>query len=335
MKSVTDAEATDMNTPVTPENAAVPDKLAQLLAKAGPRPAPPATLEIEVRAAVHAEWRHLIQSRKSRRQRRWLAAAAMLLGAFGMSWLALNMNSQTAMIATITQLQGGSTLNEAAAGSQSQIHDGDVLRTGSDGGLGIALSTGIRLRLASASELRWLNANEVQLVRGAAYIDSHGSTAALTVHTAQGDVTHLGTRYLVDAGEQTLRVAVREGRVTLHAGPTQLTVNAQEQLQMDAQAQIVRSVLRMDDPAWQWVDALAQPFTLENRSVAEFLQWVASETGYEVNYASGSVATAARSAVLHGRQTSLPPLQALQMVLATTDFHAALQGKQLLISQQQ
>lgn len=316
------------------------DPLAQLLAKAGPRRSPPPALTAEVRAAVHAEWQHLVKARRAKQQRHWLAIAASLIGVIGIGWLVRNLNDQptpsnTAVLATITQSQGSATLNSNAAASNEAIHGGDVLRTQPNAGLRIELASGVSLRVATASELHWLNAREVRLDQGSLYVDSHTNAAPLTVHTVRGDVTHVGTRYLVDMDAQMLHVAVREGQVAIHSGAVQMTVNALEQVQVDANAKISRSSLALDDGVWQWADTLAQPFVLENRSVADFLQWVSSETGYQVSYANKQIRDAANRTLLHGSQTNRPPLQALQTVLTATDFHADVQGKQLVITQGQ
>lgn len=323
------------------------DKLAQLLAKAEPRKVPPARMEVEVRAAVHAEWQHLLQARKGKQQRRWLAAAAVLVCAVSAGWLTLNLggstnittNNSAPVVATITQLQGAVALNEVtvdrqASGIAAQIHTKDVLRSRDDGGLRIQLHNGISLRVAANTELRWLAADSLQLVQGAIYVDSHANVAPLTVHTVRGEITHLGTRYLVNVNQQSLHVAVREGQVSVHAGNDQITVGALQQVHMNVDGYIARSDVQLSDATWQWADTLAESFALDNHSVAEFLQWVANETGSEVNYANPAVKAAASTTVLHGQPIAQAPLQALKPVLVTTDFHVAIEGRQLVVTQQ-
>jgi ferric-dicitrate binding protein FerR (iron transport regulator) len=336
------AQVTDMNDQPEHLTPAV-DKLAKLLSRCAVRQSPAGKLQAEVRAAVHAEWLHLNQMRKTRRQRRWLAAAAVLIIGVGVGWVAHNFSgtlthnvSQPAlMIATVTQLHGAVTLNGTPVSNHEQIREGDTLRSAADGGARIELNNGMSARVAAASSLHWLKAGEVQLTAGSLYVDSHARAVAFVVHTERGDVTHLGTRYLVSANAQTLSVSVRDGQVTIHTPVQQLLLKALQQVQLHADASIVRGELRLDDPRWQWVDALSEPFMLDNRSVAEFLQWVADETGYELIFSNSMVKAAASRTVLHGRQTTQPPLEAMQVVLAATDFHAIAQGKQLLITQQQ
>lgn len=315
------------------------DPVAQLLAKAGLRFTPPPRMQAEVRAAVHAEWQHIVATRAARRRTRWLAVAALLLAMCGGAWFFTQLGTSPVthsvaptIIASIERVEGDATLN-AAPLKRQQIHAGDVLSTHA-GGLRLTFSDGIQLRVAANSMLQFVNANEVALNAGQVYVDSHARAAPLVINTVHGQVSHLGTRYFVDSDAQSLRVAVRSGSIAIHTNDSQLTVNAMEQLQLSADRHIVRSELNLQDESWQWADALAEPFVLENRSVAEFVQWVAGETGYEVQYASNLVQAAADRTILHGQQTTLPPLQSLQVVLAATDFHARLQGRQVLITQQ-
>lgn len=329
-----------MNTSIPPNIpvAEPTDKLAELVAKAGPRTAPPAALEAEVRAAVHAEWLHLTQARKVRQRHRWLSAAAVLLVAAGTGWLTLRMNTDATgptapLIATVTQWHGAAVLNDAALNVRSEIHGGDSLHTQADGSLRVELSNGISVRIDRNTQLRWLDSDELQLQQGAVYVDSADNAAALTIHTAQGDVTHLGTRYLIETDAQRLRVAVREGRVAIQTGTTEVTVDSLQQVQLTGEGSVQRSDLSMNDDLWQWADTLAQPFALENRSVAEFLQWVSRETGYELRYASSDIQQTATRTLLHGEQTTQTPLQALQTVLAATDFRVSVQDRHLLITQ--
>jgi len=339
-------KASDSNEPPHGNRGEQNDKLAQLLAKAGARPAPAARIEAEVRAAVHAEWLHLTQGRK-RKQQRWLAAAAVLVCAISAGlWVGrpVRVNDVTASSASalgvIAQLHGNAQLNNAAIAT-AQIHANDVLRSGEDAGMRIDLSNSVSVRVAANTELQWRDANSLQLLRGMVYVDSHANAAPLIIHTARGDVTHLGTRYLVDVTQslrgQSLHVAVREGKALIRATggvDNQITIDSLQQVNVGANGDVARGDLQLNDSLWQWADALAQPFMMENRSVADFLQWVASETGCELDYVSPAVKAAASHTVLHGQAGTQPPLQAMQTVLSTTDFHAAVSGRQLVITQQ-
>jgi ferric-dicitrate binding protein FerR (iron transport regulator) len=284
---------------------------------------------------------HLNQGRNARRQRRWLASAATLLLAVSAAWLVRNGDNSAAVesgaqpiVAVVSQLQGAAALNEANLVASDRIRAGDVLRTRDVTGARVELSNGVSVRVAANTEVKWVAADALELTQGELYVDSHANAAPLTIHTLRGDVTHLGTRYLVAVGQQSLRVAVREGKVSVRANQEQFTIDSLQQLQMGGDGVASRNDLQLDDATWQWADALAQPFVLENRSLAEFLQWVAGETGCELSYVSPAVKAAAANTVLHGQLSTQAPLQTMRSVLDTTDFHAVLNGRRLLVTQQ-
>jgi ferric-dicitrate binding protein FerR (iron transport regulator) len=323
-------------------------RLATLIGQAGPRHTAPATVTEQVRAAVESEWQQLLLLRRQQRQRRWLVAAGVLIaaiGVIGFGWQtskpALQLASDVPpVLASISYLpvshQGsGAQLSEHSMDVYQPVHANELLRTESGRGARMATSTGISLRIATSTQLRWINEHELQLLQGAVYVDSHNNAAALMIRTPQAQVTHVGTQYQVNTSVSGLIVSVRSGEANIHsAGKAVLTVRRSEQLRIDADGQSVVAALANDDASWQWVDALTEPFVLENRTVAEFLRWVANETGYQLHYTSPTVQAAADATVLHGKSTRMAPLQAMQMVLATTDMRATVQGTTLVVLQQ-
>jgi hypothetical protein len=68
------------------------------------------------------------------------------------------------------------------------------------------------------------------------------------------------------------------------------------------------------------VNGITPPFSIDGRTVDEFLSWAGRETGRTVEYASPEVARQARSVTLNGTVEGLPPEGALAAVLATTSL---------------
>ena len=77
-------------------------------------------------------------------------------------------------------------------------------------------------------------------------------------------------------------------------------------------------------PDWAWVESLAGAPQVEGQTLVAFLDWVANETGREVRFDTPLTETRARGVVLHGDAAALSPLEALEVVLSTTDFTYAL-----------
>jgi hypothetical protein len=71
-------------------------------------------------------------------------------------------------------------------------------------------------------------------------------------------------------------------------------------------------------------------FAIDNRTLAEFLEWAARETGRRVVYASAAAQHAAQSLKLHGSIEGLKPDTALSAVLATTDLTQYQSGDDLI-----
>ncbi|MGD9842584.1 MAG: FecR family protein [Steroidobacteraceae bacterium] len=317
--------------------------LAKLISQAGPRRGAPAAVTEQVREAAHGEWLQLLQQRRRHQHIRWLAAASVLIaivGIISVSWQTSKPTAELAstsstVLAEINHLSGSAQLNQLSASTTQSIHANELLLTAAESGARITTSTGISLRVAAASELRWLNDHELQLLRGALYVDSHNNAAELVIHTPLAQVTHVGTQYQVSTSSSGLIVAVRSGQASIHdATNAPVSVYSSEQVHMDANGHSVRTPLANDDASWQWVDMLIEPFVVENRNVADFLQWVADATGYQLRYTSVAAQAAANTTVLHGHSTRMAPLQAMQVVLATTDLRASIQGAQLVVSQQ-
>ena len=108
---------------------------------------------------------------------------------------------------------------------------------------------------------------------------------------------------------------------------------AGELLAVSGTGQVTRTTRTPNDSAWDWVHRVTPPFSIEGRTVHEFLAWAGRETGRPVEYASPDVARQARSVTLNGTVEGLPPENALAAVLATTSLEATLAGDRIRIEE--
>ncbi len=298
--------------------------LARLLAAVGSRQQPSAAATSEVRAAVEAEWRRTIDARQPRRRfPAWALAAGFAVAAVG-AWLARPLYlPEAATVATLTRVVGNV---EASSGdgrwvrlaNGAGVKSGDMLRTGSDGRTAITLSSGVQLRLDTGTQLALNDVEDAALARGAVYVDSGAGTGApaaqFVLDTPAGDVRHLGTQYEARLDGSVLQVGVREGL-----------------LAVSGTGQVTRSTRAPNASAWDWVHGVTPPFSIEGRTVDEFLAWAGRETGRTVEYASPEVARQARSVTLNGTVEGLPPENALAAVLATTSLEPTLMDDEIRI----
>lgn len=316
--------------------------LARLLAAAGARAKAAPQAVADVRAAVEAEWRATVAARRRRRQYTgWAMAAGVAVAAVAV-WLARPLYQVGAEpVASLTRIVGDVQVKSgdghwSAVAGGSRIRSGDVVRTTAGGRAALALSNGVQLRLDTGTRVAFNDASGAALTRGAVYVDSGasagGAVARFVLSTPDGDVRHLGTQYLAKVDGSSLQLAVREGRVELSGSRGPVTANAGELLSV-SDGTVMRTMLAANAPEWGWVSDVTPPFSIDGRSVDEFLAWAARETGRRIVYATPEAERQARTVTLSGTVQELPPDQAVAAVLATTSLEPAVGPDQITVHQ--
>jgi hypothetical protein len=117
----------------------------------------------------------------------------------------------------------------------------------------------------------------------------------------------------------TLKVAVREGLVSIGGGSGEIVGRAGQQITLQA-GEATRSDLAVNSDSWAWIGSITPSFAIEGRSVDEFLTWAARETGRQVQYTSPEAARRARAVMLKGSVAGLTPDAAVTAVLSTTSL---------------
>jgi ferric-dicitrate binding protein FerR (iron transport regulator) len=169
--------------------------------------------------------------------------------------------------------------------------------------------------------LRLLAADQISVEHGRVYIDAPtNALVPLLVKTSLGTVNHLGTQYQVQVTKNRLTISVREGRVAVVGGYGKAQLAANESAVYTEQGEIARTAVASQDASWLWAMQAAPTYAIDNRSLASFLDWVARETGRTVAYATPQARVQAEQLILRGSVEKLSPDQALQAVLATTQF---------------
>ena len=315
-------------------------ELAALLAAAGPRTRPSPEAMAEVRTAVEAEWRATVAARRSRRRTvTWAAAAGVAVAAFAV-WIARPlMQPGHEVVASVGRVVGevqqdtGDGRWTALAAADS-VQSGARLRTGSAGRAALRLTGGIELRLDSGSVLAFEGHDVARLAEGTVYVDSHAEPGAASpefeLETASGRVRHLGTQYQAQIVDGTLRVGVREGRIEIDGRAGRVMGHAGEQLVL-RDGQVARSRLAPTAADWDWVSSVTPPFSLEGRSVDEFLSWAARESGRTVVYATPESARRAREIALSGTVEGLTPGEAVAAVLSTTSLQPSVEAERIYV----
>ena len=319
-------------------------ELQALLRSAGARPAPPPAMTDEVRAAVAAEWRAVVAARRpQRRAVPWLMAASAAALAVG-AWFALTQPAAPgAVVATVARLGGPAEVRHASASSWqalsagTDLRAGDRVRTRATGGLALRRTDGLEVRLDVETALALADDDRGRLEAGRVYVDSgrgDARTDDFVLETAFGSVRHLGTQYAVSLAPEAMAVAVREGSVAIDHGGSAALASAGESVTVSADGRIERASLAPHDAAWRWAEATAPAFAIDGRTLDEFLEWAARETGRRLVYASAAAAREAQQTLLKGSVEGLAPGQAIDAVLMTTPaLEGRAAGAQLRIEQ--
>ena len=129
-----------------------------------------------------------------------------------------------------------------------------------------------------------------------------------------------------------MSVAVREGRVDLTDGRQSSSAMRGERMTLRSGGSIEIDAVQIAGPQWQWAVALAPQFELENHTLLEFLKWASRETGMELVFDTNETRAATRVSRSYGSIDGLTPLEAVEAVLATTEFKYVIDGQSISIS---
>ncbi len=213
---------------------------------------------------------------------------------------------------------------------------GARLRTSTGNRVALDLTQGGSLRVDESTELTLASIAQVELVAGTMYFDSSAATGngSLEVVTAYGLLRTIGTQFEATTFADALRVRIREGSVAVQRGPQfpELTGAAGEQLRLDSGGSAQSTPFPAHDPEWSWAIALADAPPIDGRPLIELLDWVVRETGHELRFADPAVERQTRLITMRGNLGNVPPLEALEIALATTDLdHVVLDDGVVLI----
>lgn len=281
-----------------PDNNAVRDDdraIEDLLGRAAPRPTPPVEATQKAKQAIRQEWQQVTRRRTMVRRAILTATAASFVLA-----IALVMNTllapveQPVQVATMDKAVGTvymlgekSELNPVA--DLAAVRSGETIKTDTDAGVGLSWRNGGSLRLDENTEVRFVSATRIELNSGRVYFDSMPETglpATLTIATREGDVTHVGTRYMAAVDSASLTVSVRDGKVRVD-GYHKVTVDEGKRTRLIGSSQPETLDLRGYGPEWQWIELTAPAQALGGSKLKDLLEWVARETGYRLEFMEG------------------------------------------------
>ena len=221
--------------------------------------------------------------------------------------------------------------------NQTLVQAGTQIRTGAHTGLALTLEGGRSLRVDEHSELAVLSTERLRLARGAVYVDSGSdvSRSGIRVETHFGIVEEIGTIFEVRAAGSSLHIRIREGKVRLDSLEHSVPVEAMagEELIVGRDGGLQRRAIPTSDPQWHWAESLASTSPIEGRPLFQFLQWVARETGRKLTFQNDDIEAISRKVILHGSIRNLAPLEALDLMLSTTNLEYTLPNERSILIQ--
>lgn len=305
------------------------DPLEHLIRVAGRREAPPAQAYERALAAA------TLTLESKLRRRRWRQVASL---AAGIATLGLGANiafdffkpAQVSVqpVANVVRVIGDVQVRPADArhwvslrGDTEPLLTGTLLRTEAASAAAIQIAE-VSVRIAGGSEVEIESKSRLRLALGRLYVDTGLPSGAGRIHvvTDAASVSDVGTQFEVQYREGDYRVRVREGEVILQHGARRERGVAGEQISINSAGSVRHTTFAPNDPAWQWVQPLASAPDIDNQPLTILLAWVARETGLTVRYATPAIERQAGATILHGSIRHLEPLQALAVMMATTDL---------------
>jgi ferric-dicitrate binding protein FerR (iron transport regulator) len=308
------------------------DTVRALLEKAGPR-APLENSDVEaIAASAREQWRRRYgnATSPSRRGRWWMAvAAAAVLGVVGLilrprAPSAPNPGTPVTTVALLTgtarlQPPGERSVDLAGASAVGRpILPGSRVETAPASRLALRTAGGASVRLDAATRVRLAQPELLELAEGAVYVDTGAvSGGGVSVRTPAGLFRPQGTQFevRVEPGGSATRLRVRRGTVSLDGRGERAA--AGEELIVEADGAVVRGSVAAQGEAWGWAMRAAPMLDIEGILLKDYLDWVAGEAGWRIEFADREAASRAETTVLHGSIDHLTPESSPGVVLSS------------------
>ena len=305
--------------------------IGQIIQAAGHREAPPRADYEQVFTAAEIAWREKTASRRRRKRLSALVAGSLAAAIAIVAVLSTQTPTPSGdpgvilqkAIGTVSVRTGSSNAWRLVAGDGSDISIGSQIRTNGNSFAGLVLEDGLSLRINQNTNVAISSVRQITLASGSVYVDTgkaDGASHQIEVLTPIGTARDLGTQFEVRYRDDQLRIRVREGQVFVRQDETDFESAAGEQLELDADGGVVVSRIRPDDPAWNWTQLVAPYPQINEQPLTVLLNWVARETGKRVKFEAPGIRLKVSNTILHGSVRNLPPLEALDVMLATTDM---------------
>jgi ferric-dicitrate binding protein FerR (iron transport regulator) len=292
------------------------DAVAALIRAAGKRPSIDAETQARVRAAVENEWRATIRRRRFARVGGALVAIAA--GASAVVWLLPQQTRTPAVLPVVAYVE--SVRGDADLLAGQPLRQGDEVQIPANATASIRWNEAT-LRLDGGTRLRFDGRTAARMRSGALYYSDQGADLTHTFQTPFGFVGDIGTRFELRLHDDSLRVRVRDGLVSLRDAVAQ---GGQELIA--THATIEQHAIATTGEEWSWIERAAPPLLLEGKTLADVLRVIADEKGLSLEWSDASLGKVR----LHG-DVPLTTSEALDAATTAAGVAYRIEGTRLIV----
>jgi ferric-dicitrate binding protein FerR (iron transport regulator) len=306
------------------------DTLEALFEGMQPRAAPPEAARLKALAAARAAFEDL-----KRRRRRRIGAAIAIAASAVCAWFltttellpakpfAVELADADGLMVNGVGVPDGARLLELAPGSR--LETAQPVR--------LAVGHATDLRINGKTSLVWQDADRLELLQGAVYVDTGGQDD-MTVVTSRGTVTDIGTRFLVSLQEGALEVAMRSGRTVVDSNLGTFEASAVQgrgDVLRLSDRRVTSAVESTSDDRWQWIQSVPRGY--DSDRVAVVLEQVAEDLGLALTYADNGTRAWVMNQRLRGESLErLEPRKALGILSAAANLEVTEAGGALSVA---
>lgn len=305
-----------------------------LLRLAGPRATVPAMRAARVRSAVLAEWQMGIRRRASRKRAAsaglfvGLAALIIVVGRLAVERPAVPIGDRVALVVQVEGdphwVRDGRNVRIQRIQRDDAVRIGEWIETGGRSRVALRFADGTSVRLDTGSRVRPLAPHAIELIAGAVYVDSGSENSQFEVRTPLAVARDVGTQFEVRLTDDGLRLRVRSGLVELKDRARSISGRAGTEITMSLTSAVSRPIAPYGSN-WDWTTRVSPPLEMEGVALATFLQRVAREHGWTVEYRDPTIAREAARIVLHGSVGGLAPEDAVEVAVAASGLRHRLE----------
>ena len=197
--------------------------------------------------------------------------------------------------------------------------------------MALRFANGTSVRLDAGSRVRPLSPRAIELLTGAAYVDTGRETGQFEVRTPLATARDVGTQFEVRLLDHAVRLRVRTGMVELSDRQGTVTGNGGTEITLSNGGAVSRPIAS-HGADWDWAARLSPAPIFEGATLPDFLGGLAREHGWTVRWANPDRARNVAAIVLHGSVEGLSPGEAVEVAVSASGLGHRLENGELVVT---